>query len=175
MDSSSVLSKTPPSVLSKTAVFTALVPGTVVVGIPRLLARFDREAPALGSGTAGVVGRLSLASGLLLYLHTAWRFSSEGRGTPSPTHETEELVTGGVYAHSRNPMYLGVLLLIVGQAVRYRSVHVLWWAVVCWLGFHRRIIEYEEPHLREKHGRAYEEYCDRVSRWLPRPPHPADR
>jgi protein-S-isoprenylcysteine O-methyltransferase Ste14 len=157
-----------PSVGLKTAVFTVLVPGTVAGLVPRLLARYDREASLLGSRIARAIGLVSFVSGLVLYLRTAWQFSSEGQGTPSPSHETEALVTGGVYVHMRNPMYVGVLLVIGGQAVRYRSVHVLWWAVVCWLGFHRRVIEYEEPHLAEKYGDAYEEYCERVPRWLPR-------
>lgn len=156
-----------PFVLLKTGVFTVLVPGTVAGLIPRLLARYDREAPLLDSRIARVIGRVSLISGLLLYLHTALQFSFEGRGTPSPSHETEELVTGGIYAYMRNPMYVGVLLLIGGQAVRYQSLHVLWWTLVCWLGFHRRIIEYEEPQLVEKHGEIYEEYRERVPRWVP--------
>ncbi|MXV62511.1 isoprenylcysteine carboxylmethyltransferase family protein [Natronorubrum sp. JWXQ-INN-674] len=164
---------TVPSAMVKTAVFSVLVPGTVAGLIPKLLARYDREAPSLDSRIARSLGRVSFVLGLLLYLHTAWRFASEGRGTPSPTHETEDLVTGGVYAHLRNPMYVGVLLLIGGQAVRYKSLHVLWWAVVCWLGFHRRIIEYEEPRLLEAHGAAYEDYFEEVPRWVPRlhPPH----
>jgi protein-S-isoprenylcysteine O-methyltransferase Ste14 len=163
------------SVALKTAVFTVLVPGTVAGLVPRLLARYDRESPALGSRVARTVGLVSLASGLVLYLRTAWQFTFEGRGTPSPSHETEELVTGGIYAHTRNPMYVGVLLIIVGRAVRYRSIHVLWWAVVCWLGFHRRVVEYEEPRLAERYGDVYEEYCERVPRWLPRARRPADQ
>ncbi|SDL05116.1 methyltransferase family protein [Natronorubrum texcoconense] len=154
-------------VLLKTAVFTVVVPGTVVEGIPRVLARYDRESPTLDSRGARVVGAVSFVAGALLYLHTALRFSSEGNGTPAPRDEPDELVTGGVYRYSRNPMYVGVLLLIVGQAVRYKSIHVLWWGVVCWLGFHRRIVEFEEPHLRKKHGETYEAYCERVPRWLP--------
>ncbi len=157
-----------PSVLVKTAIFTVLVPGTVVELIPRLLARFDRESAVLDTRVARVLGGASFLLGLLIYAHTAWRFSDEGEGTPSPSHETEELVTGGIYAHTRNPMYIGVLLLIGGQAVRYQSVHVLWWGIVCWLGFHRRIIEFEEPHLEAKYGDAYEQYRERVPRWLPR-------
>lgn len=158
-----------PFIVVKTVVFTVLVPGTVVEFIPRLLARYDQESPLLNSRIARVVGRVSLISGILLYVHTAWRFSAEGEGTPSPSDETAELVTSGVYTYMRNPMYIGVLLMLGGQAVRYKSLHVLWWTIVCWLGFHRRIIEYEEPHLLEKHGEVYEEYCERVPRWLPQP------
>lgn len=159
--------------LLKSAVFTVLVPGTVVGLIPRVLARYDRRSPTLESPAARLVGRLALLSGALLYVHTATRFA-EGDGTPSPTDEPDELVTGGVYRYTRNPMYVGVLLLIGGQAVRYRSLHVCWWTLVCWLGFHRRIIEFEEPHLQEKHGETYEAYCERVPRWLPRLTPPDD-
>ncbi|GAB7020507.1 methyltransferase family protein [Halostagnicola bangensis] len=157
------------SPLLKTAVFSVLVPGTVAGLVPRVLARYDRRSPTLERRSVRTVGYALLVSGIVLYLHTAGRFVTEGSGTPSPSDEPPELVTGGVYAYSRNPMYLGVVLAIGGQAVRYKSLHVLWWGVVCWLGFHRRVLEYEEPHLADKHGEAYEEYCERVPRWFPGP------
>jgi protein-S-isoprenylcysteine O-methyltransferase Ste14 len=106
-------------------------------------------------------------SGVLLYLHTVVRFA-EGEGTPSPTDEPDRLVTGGIYSRTRNPMYVGVLQIVVGQALLQRSVAVLWWAVGCWIGFHNRVIGYEEPHLARKHGEAYDRYCERVPRWFPR-------
>ncbi|MFC4439366.1 MULTISPECIES: methyltransferase family protein [Natrialbaceae] len=157
-----------PFVLLKTAVFSVLVPGTVVGLVPQLLARRDRLALPIPPRVARVTGSASLLAGVLLYLHTAWRFSDEGGGTPSPSDEPPELVTGGVYGYVRNPMYLAVLCCIGGQALLYRSVLVCWWAVGCWLGFHNRILEYEEPHLAAKHGAEYEQYRERAPRWLPR-------
>lgn len=156
-------------VFAKTALFTILVPGTVAVAIPQLLARW-RPHPRIpiDSEIANAIGALSIASGALLYLRTAARFGTEGSGTPSPTDEPDALVTGGVYAYTRNPMYVGVLLVILGQALRRRSVAVCWWAVGCWIGFHNRVIAYEEPHLAEKHGGEYEAYRERVPRWIPR-------
>ncbi|MCL9815854.1 methyltransferase family protein [Natronocalculus amylovorans] len=155
--------------LTNTAIFSLLVPGTVAGAIPHLLATYDRESTIFSHPLVRVCGRLLFAIGLLLYLYTAWLFVKDGDGTPSPTHETTELVTSGIYQYTRNPMYIAVLLLIGGQAVRYRSVHICWWLLVCALGFHRRVIEYEEPHLFELHGEAYEQYCETVPRWLPTP------
>ncbi|WP_246998396.1 methyltransferase family protein [Halosolutus gelatinilyticus] len=153
----------------KTAVFTVLVPGIVAVAIPQLLARHQsRPRLPISTGVVTTVGNLSLFSGVLLYVHTAFQFGSEGEGTPSPTDEPDELVTGGIYSYTRNPMYIGVLLVILGQALRRRSLSILWWAVGCWIGFHNRVIRFEEPHLVEKHGEAYERYRERVPRWLPR-------
>ena len=155
-------------VFKKTAVFTVLVPGSVAVLIPQLLDKI-RPYPRLpvDPRISRPLGTLSLLVGAVLYFFTATRFGTEGGGTPSPTDEPEELVTGGVYSHSRNPMYVGVLLVILGQALRQRSVTMLWWAVGCWIGFHNRVIQYEEPHLAEKHGEAFDEYREQVPRWLP--------
>ena len=157
-----------PVVLLKTALFSLLVPGTVAGIVPQVLARRDRLRLPIDPGVARVAGGASLLAGLLLYLHTAFRFSEEGKGTPAPVDEPTELVTGGVYARVRNPMYIAVLLCIAGQALLYRSVLVSWWALGCLIGFHNRVVDYEEPHLLEKHGEEYERYCDQVPRWLPR-------
>ena len=155
-------------VFKKTAVFTVLVPGSLAVAIPRLLDRV-RPHPQLpvDPRISRPLGTLSLLVGGLLYLLTATRFGTEGDGTPSPTDEPEELVTGGIYSYSRNPMYVGVLLVILGQALRQRSVTMLWWAAGCWIGFHNRVIQYEEPHLAEKHGETFDEYREGVPRWVP--------
>ena len=151
----------------KTIIFTILVPGTVAVAIPQALARW-RKHPELpiSERLPRILGNLSLVSGILLYVHTAFQFAAEGDGTPSPTDDPENLVTGGIYAYSRNPMYVGVLLVILGQAFRRRSVAILWWGAGMWIGFHNRVIGYEEPHLLETHGAAYEEYRDEVPRWF---------
>ena len=155
------------SVNLKTLLFTIFVPGTVAVAIPQLLARWRRhpELP-IGKRSGRWLGNLSLVSGAMIYAHTAFQFSTEGDGTPSPTDEPDELVTGGLYAYSRNPMYVGVLLVILGQALRRRSVAILWWGAGVWIGFHNRVIGFEEPHLAEKHGDAYEQYQERVPRWF---------
>lgn len=160
-----------PGVFVKTALFTILVPGLVAGAIPQLLAK-RRPYPRLpiSSTTARIIGGMSLLSGVLLYVHTALQFGTEGRGTPSPTDEPEELVTGGIYAYVRNPMYMGVILVVVGQAFLRRSVAVLWWAAGCWIGFHTRVVRDEEPHLAERHGEEYERYRTTVPRWIPRIP-----
>lgn len=158
-----------PRVLLKSAVFTVVVPGIVAGLIPQRLASRDSPVLPFNPRVSRSVGLSSLLAGLGLYLHTAWRFADEGGGTPAPVDEPEALVSGGVYTYVRNPMYIGVILIVLGQALLYRSPHVLWWAVGCWLGFHHRVVDWEEPHLREKHGEAYDRYCEEVPRWIPRP------
>lgn len=151
----------------KTILFTILVPGTVAVAIPQLLAKYQPYPRfPIRTEVARIAGNLSIIVGAALYVYTAFQFGSEGKGTPSPSDEPEELVTEGIYSYSRNPMYIGVLLVIIGQALLQRSLSILWWTAGCWIGFHNRVIHFEEPHLSEKHGETYELYCKQVPRWL---------
>lgn len=153
--------------LTKVIGFSIPVPGNVVVVIPQLLARW-RNHPylPLNRFQARRFGLLSIGAGVSFYAHTALEYATEGKGTPSPTHEPEDLVTSGVYAYSRNPMYIGALLIITGQGLLQRSLVLLWWAVGCWIGFHNRVLKYEDPHLLEKHGKEFDRYRATVPRWL---------
>lgn len=101
-------------------------------------------------------------------MHTAFQFGTEGEGATSPTDEPEELVTGGIYAYMRNPMYIGIILVVTGQAFLLRSVVVLWWAAGCWIGFHNRVVRDEEPHIAKKYGEEYTRYRATVPRWIHR-------
>ena len=68
----------------------------------------------------------------------------------------------------RNPMYVGVLLILLGESITFASLPILQYAVVVWLFFHLFVIFYEEPTLRQEFGASYEEYCKTVPRWIPR-------
>lgn len=148
----------------KTLVFTILVPGTVTVVIPRRL---------LGAGAQpvvpfGLIGILPIALGAACYLWCAWNFASAGRGTPAPIDPPKVLVARGPYRVVRNPMYVGVVLILLGESVLFASMTLLWYALLLWLCFHLFVVLYEEPTLRRKFGTAYERYCKTVSRWVPR-------
>jgi protein-S-isoprenylcysteine O-methyltransferase Ste14 len=100
--------------LVKTGLFSVTVPGIVAGAIPRLLNRRDQLRFPIQSRLTSPIGVIAVISGIASYLHTAWRFADEGSGTPAPVDEPEELVSGGLYARMRNPMYVGVLLIIIG-------------------------------------------------------------
>lgn len=78
----------------------------------------------------------------------------------------------GPYRRSRNPMYAGVLAVILGWVVLFRGAELMLYALVVGTCFHLFIVLYEEPRLRWEFGSEYEDYCARVSRWLPRFPRP---
>jgi protein-S-isoprenylcysteine O-methyltransferase Ste14 len=93
---------------------------------------------------------------------------ARGRGTPAPIAPTEHLVVGGPFRWVRNPGYVAVVSLVVGQALVFGSGAVLAYAAVLAVGFHLFVVLYEEPTLRRQFGEEYEAYCREVPRWFPR-------
>lgn len=148
----------------KTALFTLVVPGSVAVLIPLLLAGDQASA----AGALRALALLLLAIGALLYLRSAWDFASFGRGTPAITDAPRRLVTRGFYRYTRNPMYVAVLSAIAGWAILY-GAPVLWaYGGVVFVFFSLFIRLYEEPRLTREFGDEYAAYMKRVGRWLPR-------
>jgi len=151
--------------LLKNLLFTLIVPGTVAVYLPLRIAG-DRS---IAGGAILFAGLAVLGAGASVYAWCIWDFAAFGRGTPLPLDPPGRLVVRGLYRHTRNPMYVGVLTAILGWAILFRSAVLLVYAVAVGTCFQLFIVFYEEPHLRRAFGREYEDYTARVSRWLPAP------
>jgi len=151
----------------KNLAFTVVAPGTVAVYVPLLLAR----GHSVSFGAAFVGGILLLVLGGGVYGRCVWDFATFGRGTPAPIDAPKRLVVRGLYRYTRNPMYLGVLMLALGWAVLFQAAIILSYTVVVGLVFHLVVILYEERHLRGEFGTEYDVYCSRVNRWLPKISH----
>jgi protein-S-isoprenylcysteine O-methyltransferase Ste14 len=113
-------------------------------------------------------GFVVVAAGAIVVLRAFVRFVREGRGTPAPVAPTEELVVGGDYRFVRNPMYVGVVSAILGQALVFLDLRVLLYGVLAWAVMASFVRWYEEPVLRQRYGAQYENYCKTVPAWLPR-------
>lgn len=116
----------------------------------------------------GAVGSLLIAAGLLVLLDSFARFALQGLGTPAPVLPTRHLVVTGFYRYVRNPMYVAVTSLILGQALLFGNVRVLRYGFAVWLAFHLFVLVYEEPTLQRTFGPEYQAFCANVPRWLPR-------
>jgi protein-S-isoprenylcysteine O-methyltransferase Ste14 len=108
--------------------------------------------------------------GFAVALRCVWDFGWTGRGTPAPMVPPKKLVVVGFYRYVRNPMYLGFSVGWMGLWVVFGRVSLMAIVVVCAaaLGAALFVQFYEEPTLRRKFGRDYEEYCRNVRRWVPR-------
>ncbi|MGH7832606.1 MAG: methyltransferase family protein [Candidatus Binatia bacterium] len=150
--------------LLKNLLFTLLVPGTIGAYVPLLLAR-DRP-PA--SGLMFLLALVLLLIGGAIYLWCVWDFAASGRGTPAPIDPPTKLVDRGLYRYTRNPMYVGVITVLLGWAVLFRGTALLIYTFCVAIGFHLFVVLYEEPRLARQFGAEYHDYRARVGRWLPR-------
>ena len=148
----------------KNLLFTLVVPATFAIYFPLLIAQ-DRSA-SLGVGF--VAGCLALAVGMSIYAWCVWDFATFGRGTPAPIDPPKKLVVRGLYAYTRNPIYVGVLTAILGWALLFWAKELVLYALAVGIFFHLLVLLNEEPYLRAEFGHEYEEYCARVGRWFPR-------
>ncbi len=155
-------------VVWKNILFTLAAPGTVTVWFPLLLLPRLLWLP-LSLGPLRFLGLLPTAVGIGVYAWTVRDFGRAG-GTPSPTHPTTEFVSRGLYRWVRNPMYVGILLILLGEALLLESRAHFGYAAAAMVMFNLFIILYEEPSLRKRFGASYEEYCRTVGRWIPRRP-----
>ncbi len=148
------------------AIFTVLVPGTVTVFLPYYF--LDRSVQGIGAwGPIELAAVLVLGVGAAIYFRCLWDFVVAGRGLPGPVDHPKTLVVRGLYRYVRNPMYVGVLLVLVGEVLLFRSTTLLWYALI-WLGVvHLNILFYEEPYLRNRFGKSFDEYQKSVRRWIP--------
>ena len=149
----------------KSFLFLLVAPGMVAGYIPLVLLR---KGPQTETGLfAYLAFPLWLVGGVIL-LWSFWNFLHEGRGTPAPIDPPKELVAVGFYRFVRNPMYVGILLLLIGYFLWFGYWSLLVYTAFAFLTTHLFVMFYEEPTLKNKFGASYEEYLRRVPRWLPK-------
>ena len=150
------------------AVFFAVGPGVVAGLMPWLLTGWQVQNPVPYLAPVRVFGAVLLAAGLILVVQAFTRFVVEGLGTPVPVAAPDRLIVGGLYRHVRNPMYVAILAIIVGQALALGQPILLAYAGAVWLIVASFVHWYEEPALSRKFGAQYEAYQRAVPAWWPR-------
>jgi len=151
-----------------TAVFLLLAPGTVAGLVPWWISRWHMQVPFWGFTPFRFIGALLIAAGIPVLFESFGRFALQGIGTPAPIFPTQHLVVKGFYRYVRNPMYVAVVSVILGQALLLGNIRVLAYAIFVWLAMHLFVLIYEEPTLRKSFGAEYETFCAHVPRWIPR-------
>ena len=149
----------------KSLLFLIVAPGIIAGYIPLALLR---------SGTrieTGIFAYLAfplwLFGGIIL-LWSFWNFIAQGRGTPAPIDPPKELVVTGFYRYVRNPMYVAVLAINIGYFLWFKFVWLIVYTAIVFLTVHLFVTLYEEPTLKKKFGASYEDYLQKVPRWIPR-------
>ena len=141
----------------------AALPGVVALLIPALVASRSTLQFSLPGASAFVIGLATLLWCVMVFYVT-------GKGTLAPWSPPRNLVTVGLYRFSRNPMYVGVVLVLVGWALLFRSPALAWYTGVVAVAFHLRVVLGEEPWLAQTHGAEWQAYEKAVPRWIWRMP-----
>ncbi|HQQ97951.1 MAG TPA: isoprenylcysteine carboxylmethyltransferase family protein [Cyclobacteriaceae bacterium] len=146
--------------------FTILQPGMVAGVIPMWLASAELEGVHPGLNLPFVFGMLTFLVGLTVMITCIVSFARQGKGTLSPADPTTHLVAKGLYRYSRNPMYVGVMLILIGESIITSSQTLFVYSAFILLLFHMYVIFFEEPRLRKDFGEDYTRYCEEVRRWF---------
>jgi protein-S-isoprenylcysteine O-methyltransferase Ste14 len=114
------------------------------------------------------VGLIGIGLGTVLLALCILEFARRGRGTLSPADPPRALVVQGLYRYVRNPMYLSVTMIVLGEVLLTRSRALFAYWVIWFIAVNLFVLGYEEPALRRQFGNAYEQYAAAVGRWWPR-------
>jgi protein-S-isoprenylcysteine O-methyltransferase Ste14 len=144
-----------------------LVHGSVTALVPSVLLHTGIRLPFGRLGAFRFLGLLPALAGILALLCSVWELTSAGEGTPAPFDPPKKHVARGLYRHARNPMYVGDLLVVVGEALVFESAALLLYALLVLGVCHLFVVLHEEPTLKRKFGERYERYCANVPRWVP--------
>jgi protein-S-isoprenylcysteine O-methyltransferase Ste14 len=145
--------------------FALLLPGTVTVFLPYVILSGTR-VPRWDA--LGVIGLVAILLGAAILIWCIVDFARVGRGTLAPVDPPKKLVVRGLYRYVRNPMYVGVVLVLLGESALFRSTSVLLYTGVAFLIVNLFVMLYEEPTLRARFGESYDQYRRSVGRWIPR-------
>ena len=157
------------SLFIRNLIFTILQPGIVAGLLPYWILGdnvnniFIQQLSERGLHDLGI---FLLLIGFVIMIYCIISFAIKGRGTLSPADPTKKLVATGLYGFSRNPMYVGVILILVGEAVFFQSLNLWIYSVLVFLAFHIFILRFEEPRLKKDFGEEYKSYCEKVGRWI---------
>lgn len=150
----------------RNVVFTVVVAGLGGAWLPWWLLTHGHSIPAPAAWEAVPV----IAAGAALYLWCVWNFAAVGGGTPGLWDAPSRVVATGPYRWVRNPIYIGALLVVLGEAWLFMSLPLLAYAGAMAVFFHLFVTGYEERRLGRRFGRTYLEYRHEVPRWIPRRP-----
>ena len=147
--------------------FLVIAPGSILGLLPWWVTD-GRLRPPRGIHAPQVAAVIIMAVGVSVLLWCFRDFARRGQGTPAPYDPPKLLVVAGLYRFTRNPMYVGLVVTLLGESLWSESWRLLVYAGVVAVAFHLRVLSYEEPKLTKLFGEQFEAYRARVPRWVPR-------
>lgn len=155
------------SLLLRNLFFTILQPGIVAGLIPYLILNYQKVSISFEQVNFRHYSGIAIfVIGFAIMIFCILSFAIKGKGTLSPLDPAKKLITAGLYRFSRNPMYVGVLLILTGEAVYFLSVYLFVYTLFAFAAFYGFVVFYEEPYLKKVFSEEYISYCSKVRRWI---------
>jgi protein-S-isoprenylcysteine O-methyltransferase Ste14 len=151
-----------------TFVITLILVGLFCYFFPRLILAADFDLFGLEMNVFFFIGLVPIILGIVAMVGYMWDFMVAGTGTPMQYDMPTELIVRGSYRFVRNPMYVRHCLLLLGQAILFKSFEFLLYGAVLFLLLHLLVVFVEERMLKREFGELYEQYCKSVPCWIPR-------
>ena len=139
-----------------------LLPGTFAGLIPAWIVAADRSRV-----NGSLLGLVPLCIGGAILVCCVRNFYVAGKGTLAPWDPPKHLVIAGLYRFVRNPMYVGIVILLMGWAWCAGSWMLACYTALLGVAFHLRVVLFEEPRLRSHFVEQWQAYASSTPRWLP--------
>ena len=154
--------------LAGSLLFLLIVPAAVAGLVPWAICRGQLQPAFLGFEATRWLGIALIGLGLIPLVESFAGFVQKSLGIPASVLPARHFVVSGFHRHVRNPIYVGMVVAIVGQALLVADARLLAYAAVAWVFMHLFIVAYEEPRLHLTFGEEYDAFRACVPRWLPR-------
>src|SRR5215813_13192270 len=150
------------------ALFFVIAPLVLAGFVPWWVTQWEFRPAFFGLDLTRILGGILIIVGVPGIVDSFARFALQGLGTPAPIAPPQKLVVTGLYRYVRNPIYVAVVAIILGQAILLGDWRLVWYGALFWTFSHGFVVAYEEPTLKETFGAEYEAFRTNVPRWIPR-------
>ena len=146
---------------------TKVPPPIVALAIGFLINYTKDEFPKIHIGMEKILGSVLIISGLIVIASAIILFKkNKTTVTPLDPSRSTKLITRGIYKYSRNPMYLGLLLIIISTTIFYLNIFSITTPIIFYFWINKFQIKREEIFLTEKFGKEYLLYKTKTRRWI---------
>lgn len=143
------------------------IPPVILVMITAFIMAVQAQFPVITIALPWHIAASVMALGAVIIIMAVWQFKqAKTTVNPMTPNQSNKIVNIGIFAVSRNPMYLGMTIILIGVAIYLGELMAFVWVIGFVLYMTKFQIKPEERILSEKFGDEFRQYCQTVRRWI---------